>query len=120
MKALIVDDSKFSLDFVGKLLEQHKMQVETANNGNTAIEKIRSGNVYDVIFMDFFMPDLDGLETAAKLRELGYEGKIVMLTSNETVAITSEDADKYGFFDKYLSKPIETEKLEEIIKEIQS
>ena len=103
--ALVVDDVETNLYVAEGLLAPYKLRIETAISGFAAIEKIKNGNSYDVIFMDHMMPKMDGIETARRLREMGYKGVIVALTAN---ALTGNDEmfSKHGF-DGFIPKPID-------------
>jgi len=82
-------------------------------SGIAAIEKVESGNKYDIIFMDHMMPVMDGVETTEKLREMGYDGAIVALTANALVG-NEEMFTQHGF-DHFISKPIDIHDLDEVI-----
>jgi len=70
-RVLIVDDVEANL-FIGTgLMKPYGLQIDTAMSGEEAIEKIKSSEAYDVIFMDHMMPGLDGMETTKRLREYG-------------------------------------------------
>jgi signal transduction histidine kinase/CheY-like chemotaxis protein len=106
---LIVDDVETNLYVAEGLLSAYKLNVETLNSGFAAIDKVKTGKAYDVIFMDHMMPSMDGIETTKKLREAGYEGVIVALTAN---ALVGNDAMfKQNGFDDFISKPIDIRQL---------
>jgi CheY-like chemotaxis protein len=85
------------------------LRIETASNGIEAVDKIKSGNKYDIIFMDHMMPEMNGVEAAKIIRGMGYAGTIVALTAN-AVAGSAEMFLANGF-DGYLSKPIDIREL---------
>jgi len=114
-RVLVVDDVEINLIIAEELLTLHDLQIETSDNGQTVIDKVMVGEAYDIIFMDLFMPNMDGIETTTKLRALGYNGKIIMLTDDDAFADASKRADVYDLFDGYLPKPIEMPKLENLL-----
>jgi CheY-like chemotaxis protein len=114
-RVLVVDDIWTSLSSAELVLSFHNCRVEKANDGQTAIQKIKSGNVYDIIFMDLLMPVLNGIDTTKELREMGYKGAIVVLTSIESINDIKSDIE--GLFDGFLSKPIDEKKLKEVLDE---
>jgi len=59
------------------------LEIDTAGNGTTALEKIKSGVDYDIILSDIIMPGMDGLELLKTIREQKYVPKsiIIMLTN---------------------------------------
>jgi CheY-like chemotaxis protein len=91
------------------LLAPYGLMVETARSGFEAIKKIKDGAVYDIIFMDHFMPEMDGIETTKKIRELGYMRSVVALTAN-ALAGQAEIFMANGF-DDFISKPIDLRQL---------
>ena len=104
-KVLIVDDVETNLYVAEGLMSPYALQIDTAISGYAAIEKVESGMVYDVIFMDHMMPDMDCMETTAKLRKMGYKGAIIALTANALAG--NELLFKQGGFDDFISKPID-------------
>jgi signal transduction histidine kinase/CheY-like chemotaxis protein len=104
-RVLTVDDIESNLYVVEGFLAPYKIQLETVSSGQEAIDKIDAGNVYDIIFMDHMMPDMDGLEATKILREKGYTAPIVALTAN-TVKGAKELFISNGFTD-FIAKPID-------------
>lgn len=67
-RILIVDDNKNNLFIVKSILSVTNIECDTAISGYEAVEKLRNNNVYDVVFMDYQMPGMDGLETTRIIR----------------------------------------------------
>ncbi|MCL2204510.1 MAG: ATP-binding protein [Defluviitaleaceae bacterium] len=110
---LIVDDLEPNLYVAQGLMKPYRLHIETAMSGYSAVKKISEGNVYDVIFMDHMMPDMDGIEATLQLRKMGYTAPIVALTAN---AITGQaDLFVQNGFDEFISKPIDTRHLNQIL-----
>ncbi|MDR2578401.1 MAG: response regulator [Chitinispirillales bacterium] len=114
-KVLIVDDVDTNLYVAQGLLAPYKLDVEIANSGFAALELIEGGEIYDIIFMDHMMPEMDGLETTQKLREFGYGGVIVALTAN-AIAGNAEMFRQNGF-DGFISKPIDIRYMDAVLNE---
>jgi len=106
---LIVDDVETNLYVAKGLLSPYKLSMETATSGFEAIDKVKGGKVYDIIFMDHMMPKMDGIEATKILREMGYKGNIVALTANAIVG----QAEMFlnNGFDGFISKPIDIRQL---------
>lgn len=114
-KVLVVDDNKLNLKVAERLLKPFNINVETIDNGTDCINKITSGNHYDLILLDDMMPKMSGTETMKKLREInGFDIPVVVLTAN-AIAGMKEKYISEGF-DDYLSKPIEKTELNRVIK----
>ncbi len=106
-KILIVDDNAINLTVAEGLLEPLKMQIDTATGGKEAVEKI-SEKMYDLVFMDHMMPEIDGVETTRIIRRFHKEYDtvpIIALTAN-AVDGTMEMFLSEGM-DDFVAKPIE-------------
>jgi len=109
-KVLIVDDMEPNLYVIDMLLSPYGLLITTATSGQQAIEKIKSGFVYDIIFMDYYMPEMDGTEAAKIIRGLGYKNPIVALTANALVGQKKFFLE--NGFDEFISKPIDIRQLD--------
>jgi len=110
---LIVDDVVSNLYVTENLLAPYDMSIDTAESGFAAIDKIKSGNIYDIIFMDHMMPKMDGIEATKIIRELGYNKPIIALTAN---AVTGQSqVFLENGFDEFISKPINTKRLNSLL-----
>jgi len=106
---LIVDDVEVNIYVAKGLLAPYEVNIDAADGGLAAVEKVMSGKMYDIIFMDHMMPDMDGVEATKVIREMGYKNPIVALTAN---AITGqEDMFLDNGFDDFVSKPIDIRQL---------
>ncbi|MCL2379968.1 MAG: ATP-binding protein [Treponema sp.] len=104
-RVLVVDDVEVNIFVVEGILDAYGITVETAKSGLEAVEKVKSGQVYDIIFMDHMMPEMDGMEAAKHIRAMGYTHPIVALTANAL-----KDAAKMFMnngFSGFISKPID-------------
>jgi len=110
---LVVDDVASNLYVAKGLLTPYGLKIETASSGIITIEKIKDGNVYDIIFMDHMMPVLDGMETTSLLRKLGYTQPIVALTANAVVG--QSELFLANGFDGFISKPIDSRELDAML-----
>jgi len=110
---LIVDDVESNIYVARGLLTPYELNIDSANSGVAAIEKINNGIVYDIIFMDHMMPQMDGVEATKIIKSMGYENPIVALTAN-AVAGRAEFFLKNGFSD-FISKPIDIRQLNAVL-----
>jgi CheY-like chemotaxis protein len=113
---LIVDDVETNLYVAKGLLSPYGLTIDTAISGYEAIDKVASGNVYDIIFMDHMMPEMDGIEATKIIHELGYTKPIVALTAN-AVAGMAEIFLSNGF-DDFISKPIDIRQLNSCLNKL--
>ena len=139
-KVLIVDDVDSNLYVARGLMTPYSLQIDTAASGFEAIEKLKSGNTYHLIFMDHMMRGMDGIETVRKIREWeqeqqeqfennvhefakqtqSYNGDrrmpipIIALTANAL----SGNVDLFlsNGFDGFISKPIDIVQLDTVLK----
>ena len=113
--ALIVDDNKLNIKVAERILKKYNFKIDTAESGKDCVFKFKSGNHYDIIFLDHMMPEMDGIETLHIIKRLDdyYIPPIVALTANAITGM-KEMYLKEGF-DSYLSKPINVLELDKII-----
>jgi len=106
---LIVDDVETNLYVAKGLMTPYGLKIDLATSGFEAIDKIKEGNNYDIVFMDHMMPKMDGIEATKQLRKIGYTKSIVALTAN-ALAGHAEMFLRNGF-DDFISKPIDIRQL---------
>jgi PAS domain S-box-containing protein len=116
-KVLIVDDVETNLYVAMSLLKLYKLQIDTVMSGPEAIEIIKSGKKYDIVFMDHMMPEMDGITTTKYLRgSVGYTNPIVALTANAVVG--QAEIFLQNGFDDFISKPIDMRKLNSVLNRL--
>lgn len=114
---LIVDDAALHLKTAKDLLTPYEIRVDLCENGYEAIDNVRSKS-YDMIFMDYLMPEMNGIETTKYIRRMGGNR---IYSSLPIIALTADDSKgaKKNFleseFNDYLTKPIGVLKLNEML-----
>ena len=113
-KVLVVDDEKLIVKGIRFSLEQEGMEVDTAYDGEEALEKAKERE-YDIILLDIMLPKMDGLQVCQQIREFS-NVPIIMLTAK------GDDMDKimgleYGA-DDYITKPFNILEVKARIKAI--
>ncbi len=117
---LVTDDNHINLKVIKSTLEYYELTVDTATSGSEAIQMCQNKQ-YDLIFMDQMMPEMDGIEAMQQIRmlsshyKIGASCKIIALTANAILGVRDELLEKG--FDEYLSKPLQFDKLEQILKQ---
>jgi signal transduction histidine kinase/DNA-binding response OmpR family regulator len=110
---LIVDDVVSNLYVAKGMLVPYGLKIDTAESALEAIDKIKDGGVYNVIFMDHMMPRMDGVEAVKIIRGMGYTHPIVALTAN---ALTGQsEMFLANGFDGYISKPVDSREMNAVL-----
>ena len=114
---LVVDDNEANLKVAKGLMGQYKLSVRTCTSGKAALDILETDKSFDILFIDHMMPEMDGVELTKILRSsnddyLKYV-PIIALTANAIKGV-SEMFLANGFTE-YLSKPIDTERLGEVL-----
>ena len=113
-KVLVVDDNLINLKVATRLLQTYNLNVEVVTSGFECLEKINSGNNYDLVMLDDMMPRMSGVETLQKLKEnINYNIPTIALTANAISGMKEKYLE--NGFDDYLSKPIEKVELYRVI-----
>jgi CheY-like chemotaxis protein len=114
---LIVDDVESNLYVVKELMSPYGLSIDAVSSGFDAIERIKNGRVYDIVFMDHMMPKMDGIETVKIIREkLKYTQPIVALTANIMTGQAKVFFD--NGFDDFISKPINSRQLDSTLNKL--
>ncbi len=104
VRILVVDDNETNLLVAKNLLKRTLAKVETADSGKKCIELL-SENMYDIVFLDHMMPEMDGIETLRRIKEeeLAVGTVFIALTANAIHGAKQTYLE--AGFDDYLSKP---------------
>ena len=112
-RVLIAEDEKTQRDLLEGFLKKEGFSVEAVSQGREVLQRLE-GHFFDVVLLDYKMPELDGLHTLKGIRELYPELPVVMMTAYGSVE-TAVASMKEGAID-YLTKPIDLEELLLIIQ----
>ena len=107
-KILIIDDERSIRNTLKDILEFEKHQITLAENGKIGLEIARNA-VFDLIFSDIKMPEMDGIELLSNLMELEIEAPVVMISGHGNIE-TAVECIKKGAFD-FIEKPIDLNRL---------
>jgi CheY-like chemotaxis protein len=113
-KVLLVEDHKYSLLVLKKMLEQSGIFVVPVENGKEAVNVFQDNTDIDLVFMDIKMPIMDGYAAMREIKKLNSNVKIIAETAY------ASDGDEATIlnagFDGYISKPITKTNLEKILE----
>ena len=113
-KVLLVDDNISTEKIIKKLIKDTNIELDYVSLGKEALDKIRNKEKYDLILLDEVMDPLDGMTVMKKFKDIrNFKTTVILLTRNNEYEYNEEYL-KYGFSD-YLLKPINKDKLFEII-----
>jgi PAS domain S-box-containing protein len=124
LHCLIVDDNASGRDVLTAIVRSFGWSAEVAESGFEALGKVASAAAerpYDVVFMDWRMPGLDGWETSKQIRLQAREGKaplIVMVTAHDRQLVTEFESQLAPVLDAMLSKPVTASLLFEAVGEL--
>ena len=119
VRALVVDDESMNLVVAKSIFGRYGMKVFTATSGPESIEICRE-KVFDIIFMDHMMSGMDGVEAMKRLRTdvAGLNGSIPIVALTANAMSSAKQMFLSEGFDGFVSKPVETEELERVLKQV--
>jgi signal transduction histidine kinase len=116
-RILIVDDNKLNIKVAKKALSSFNFEIDECYDGEECLNKVKSGEKYDLILMDIMMPNMNGEVAFAKLKEIpGYNIPVIALTA-DAIAGSQEKYMSEGFND-YIAKPFNKEQIKEKLDKI--
>ena len=113
-KILLIDDDDGLVHFLSRFFERKGYAVTACSNGPCAIEKV-GGEDFDLILLDYKMPELNGLDTLSAIKDVEVKTPVILMTAYGTTELAIE-AMKKGAYD-YLVKPFERKDLSRIVNE---
>ncbi|MCM1192291.1 MAG: ATP-binding protein [Butyrivibrio sp.] len=116
-RVLIADDNEINREVAVLLLEPLQMQIDTAENGAEALEMIQK-NRYDLVFMDHWMPVMNGVEATVALRKLegGYYQKLPVIALTADAMEEAKQEFYAAGMNGFVAKPIEMKEICTAIK----
>lgn len=105
---LVVDDEERILQSLEGILTDEGFEVIRANSGHAALQKIDEV-LPDIVLLDIWMPEMDGIETLVKIKEIHPQLQVVMMSGHGTIE-TAVKATRLGAYD-FIEKPLSLEKV---------
>ena len=112
---LVVDKQLADREKLKKILEDKGYRVATARNGAEAIEMVKSRH-YDIIFLDARLPDMDGIETFERVKQIDPQATVIMMTNSTEVDLVKRAASQEAYTCIY--KPFDVEKVIALVEDI--
>ena len=113
LRVLVVDDTKVNLSVAKGLFKKAlKVDAMTASSGEECLNILNHSD-FDIVLLDHMMPNMDGVQTLSKIREMGIKIPVIALTANAGVGM-KQKYEELGF-DGFLAKPIVLESLVEVL-----
>ena len=119
VRALVVDDESMNLVVAKSIFGRYGMKVFTVTSGQESIDICRD-KVFDIIFMDHMMSGMDGVEAMKRIRTdvSGLNGSIPIVALTANAMSSAKQMFLSEGFDGFVSKPIEIEELERVLKQV--
>lgn len=114
-KVLVVDDTKNIRLMLAKCLELEGFDVATANDGRQALD-LFAREIFDLVFLDIKLPEVRGTEVLRRMRGMGIETPVIIITAYGTVK-NAVDCTHMGAV-AYLQKPFTAEKVRNVLQEL--
>ena len=115
IKVLVAEDNMMNQFLIRTILEKNSLQHKIVENGVIALQEVQQDK-YDIILMDLMMPEMDGIESARRIKDdLGLDIPIVALTA-DVKSGNNENIEK--LFEGYIKKPFKEEELLKVIMDL--
>lgn len=114
-EVLLVDDDHAVRKMMQKVLVKAGLNVEAVEKASEALEILKRGRRFEAIVTDLMMPEMDGMQLLRFVRQLDLDVPMIIVTGNPTLE-SAIQAMEYGGF-RYLPKPVENQRLVEVVKE---
>ncbi len=111
---LIVDDEPAILDTLSGILQDEGYEVSSAKDGQEALKLVRAEPAPDLVLLDIWMPDLDGIETLRRMMEMRPHPLVVMMSGHGSIE-SAVKAIKLGAYD-YIEKPLSLDKVTLLVR----
>ncbi|HYE03562.1 MAG TPA: response regulator [Phycisphaerales bacterium] len=115
-KVLIVDDDMRNIFALATVLEEHEMEIVSADNGHAAIDRLRNQPDVDIVLMDIMMPEMDGIDTMREIRKMAqFRNLPIVAVTAKAMKGDREKCIEAGAWD-YLAKPVDTQQLLAVLR----
>ncbi|AXE33310.1 hypothetical protein DK843_02665 [Chromobacterium phragmitis] len=119
LRVMAVDDNQSALDVLGAQLRQLGFDVQSSQNGQDAVNQVRQdclAKPFDVVFVDWMMPEMDGLEVVRRMRQISRKMRIIMVTAFGQDEVRSKA--RAAGCDAFMVKPVNQSQLFDVLLEV--
>jgi len=117
VSVMVIDDDQDILDYFKEIMHGFGTSCDTALSGQAALALIGINGMYDIYFVDWKMPDMDGIKLAKELKSNSQKHAVVIMISAGEWSTIADEAKKAGV-DKFLSKPLFPSAIADAISEV--
>ncbi|NVO66562.1 response regulator [Methanofollis tationis] len=114
-RVLIIDDSSFQRKIISSILTAEDYEIISAQNGQEGL-KYLAGDLPDLMVLDLLMPQMDGIEVLAEMRERGIRVPVIVLTAD------IQDSTKKRCIElgaaRFINKPVKKDELSATVREV--
>lgn len=105
LRALVVDDNKISREILGYMLQSFGLEVHFARNGLQTLSMVNEHQDFDLIFLDWKMPGISGIETAERIlaQSIAYPPKLILVSAHSQHELSNS---AQTLFNSILTKPV--------------
>ena len=118
-RVLLVDDVQTNIDVAAGMMNLYNLQIDICLCGKDAVEKIKNGEKYDILFIDHMMPEMDGIECVRIIRneiDSDYAKNVPIIALTANAISGNEKMFLENGFDVFMSKPIVSTDLDAVLK----
>lgn len=116
-RILVVDDNTINIELATRMLEQYKMTIDTVTSGYDAIDILSTGRKYDIIFMDYMMEGMNGVDTTAKIRSMNEQlASVPIIAFSANNVVGAKDMYIEGGMDDVIFKPATKSDIENVLR----
>ncbi|HDM8168315.1 TPA: EAL domain-containing response regulator [Vibrio harveyi] len=115
LKAMVIDDHPLQITLLKQMLSRHGGDVSTFDNVDSAIQHVKTSDV-DIIFCDLQMPNKDGVDMMMMFNQIGYQGKVVLVSAMELMIVATVRAMCESFSFEVLGKLLKPYDEEQVVE----
>ena len=116
MKILLAEDETMCQNSIKNFCKKLEIEIDVASNGQEALDFCKSGTTYELILMDNYMPEMNGLQATEKIRGMSHGSSYNIILLSGVEEMSEEEFKKYGF-NAFCKKPLSKTVFEALINQ---